>query len=710
VKLRPGFRTLQAAATLTVALVGFGALRVGGRLDGLVAGVALAAWLASFWPGRPRLHTRTWLGLQIAFLAWMAVGGVLLGVQLLDLFAQLLVFVQVHRLLTRETASDDRYVHFIAFGQVLLASVLTVDLSWFALFCVFSVALTWALLLARLAMNVEEDWLDRYGRPGETVVPPSAFQSVDGLVRGPFLATVTGLTIVLLVGTVALFFVLPRMQVGLFSGGLLQAVHVSGFSERVRLGEVGTMQLSNEPVMRVKVLDRSGRPYPAVPGLYWHGLALDRFDGRAWELSDARRTLLRLPSHRPPKGPPSGYWSIQQEVSVEVLDQRVLFHVPRAVGIYGDFRNLEAVETEGFYVPGARSRLDYTVYSVPPDFDPAVLRPLDPRDAPPDLRAVYTQLPPTLSPRIGALATDWVRGAASPVDALLLLQSRLRGDEFTYSLDQPASAYPDPLLAFVDTVKEGHCEYFASAMTVMARTLGYPARVVNGFAGADFNPVGEYWVVRAKHAHAWVEVWFPEHGWTVFDPTPSSGATGASAQLTFAARLQAWSDYARVTWSAVLLDYEAGSQLEAIRGLARWMRDGGKLELPSLRDGALRPSDDDVAVGTSTTSLWIALGLLAAGLGGGGLVRWARGLRRRDPAVRAVGRLVAAWHKAAVDAGVDHPGETGSTEAWARWAETHDPARWTGSVATIRDYEAARFGGRGTTDARAIDALRRRRA
>lgn len=706
--MRLRFTTLRIGATLAVALVGFGALRVGGRLDGLLAGLALGSWALAFWAGRPRLSSKTWLGLQVSFLVWLALAGVVLGVHVLDLFAQLLVFVQVHRLLTRSAASDDRYVHFIAFGQVLLASVLTVDIAWFGLFCVFSVTLTWALLLSRLAMSVERDWLQRYGQGPESEVRPRAFDGLDDLIGPRFVGAVTALTAVLLVGTVALFFVLPRMQVGLFSGGLLQSVHVSGFSERVRLGEVGTMQLSNEPVMRVRVHDRSGQPYAGVANLYWHGLALDRFDGLGWELSDQRRTMLSLPTHQPVKGPPDGPWMLEQQISVEVLDQRVLFHVQRPTGIYGDFRNLEAVQTDGFYVPGARSRLDYTVYSQLPVFDPAALRLLDPRAAPPDIHTLYTQLPANISPRISTLAGEWSRGAGSPLDALLLLQDRLRGDEFTYSLDQPASAYPDPLLAFVDTVKEGHCEYFASALTVMARTQGLPARVVNGFSGADYNPVGEYWVVRASHAHSWVEVWFPERGWTVFDPTPSSGGAIGSAQLTLAARLSAWSDYARVSWSAVLLDYEAGTQLDAIRGLARWMREGGSFELPSLREGVLgKPPGDTEPPPRDLRTLAAVAGGFAVLFALAAVVRRFQTRLRVATATRSVQRLVRRWQRSADRAGVEHPGVGGSTAAWARWAEGHDPARWAGSVDAIQDYEAARFGEAASAGIREIDRLRR---
>ncbi|MEO1960449.1 MAG: ABC transporter permease subunit, partial [Paracoccus sp. (in: a-proteobacteria)] len=132
--MRLRFATLRIGATLAVALVGFGALRVGGRLDGLLAGLALGSWALAFWAGRPRLSSKTWLGLQVSFLVWLALAGVVLGVHVLDLFAQLLVFVQVHRLLTRSAASDDRYVHFIAFGQVLLASVLVFFVVFFNAF------------------------------------------------------------------------------------------------------------------------------------------------------------------------------------------------------------------------------------------------------------------------------------------------------------------------------------------------------------------------------------------------------------------------------------------------------------------------------------------------------------------------------------------------------------------------------------------------
>ena len=561
------FWVLQRFASAGVVLCGFGALRLGGELDGAWTLLALGAVAAELWPARPRLPARVWLGLQVGFLAWLGASWGLLGTPVLAIFAQLLVFVQVHRVLTRRGARDDLYAFFIAFGQVLLASVLTFDALWFLLFVAFLVLFTWAMLLTRLARVTEQGWETRLpGRP----VPARAWRELDRLVRAPLLAGVAGLNLLLLAGTLGLFFILPRMQVSFLTGSLLPPVHVSGFSDRVRLGELGVLQLSSEPVMRVKTFDAEGRPAPAGQ-LYWHGLALDRFDGRGWVVSDERRVALSA-TGRKRQGPPTRPWSLRQEITLEPLDSRVLFHVPRAVGIYGEFRSLEAVQTEGFYLTTPRRREAYTVYSDPQQPSPERLRAEDGAPVPDALRDRYTQLPVSLSPRVAALAAQWTAAAPTSVDAALVVQSRLR-TEFTYSLDQPASAFDDPLEAFLVDLKEGHCEYFATAMALMLRTLGLPTRIVNGFAGAEYNPAGGYWLVRQRDAHSWVEVWFPESGWVLFDPTPASaGGLQASAQLGLLGQLRAWGDYGGVLWSRVMLDYDMGSQAGGMRAILRGLR------------------------------------------------------------------------------------------------------------------------------------------
>ena len=100
---------------------------------------------------------------------------------------------------------------------------------------------------------------------------------------------------------------------------------------------------------------------------------------------------------------------------------------------------------------------------------------------------------------------------------------------FGYTLEMSRVAPADPLADFLFVRKQGHCEYFASSMAIMLRTLGIPSRVVNGFRTSEFNDVTGNYVVRASSAHSWVEAYFPGQGWVSFDPTPGGvpgGVTG----------------------------------------------------------------------------------------------------------------------------------------------------------------------------------------
>jgi len=93
---------------------------------------------------------------------------------------------------------------------------------------------------------------------------------------------------------------------------------------------------------------------------------------------------------------------------------------------------------------------------------------------------------------------------------------------FGYTLQLPRVLPHDPLANFLFERKQGHCEYFASAMAVMLRTLRIPSRVVNGFQTGEYNDLTSQYVVRASNAHSWVEAYFPGYGWVAFDPTPAA--------------------------------------------------------------------------------------------------------------------------------------------------------------------------------------------
>jgi transglutaminase-like putative cysteine protease len=143
----------------------------------------------------------------------------------------------------------------------------------------------------------------------------------------------------------------------------------------------------------------------------------------------------------------------------------------------------------------------------------------------PSAYGVYTFVPASVDPRVEDLARRWA-GEGSPYRQVLALQNHFRDGSFLYTLDvDPVAADDaDAILTFLTETRAGFCQQFATAMAVMARSLGYPARVAVGFrsAGAD----GSTYLVNSRGAHAWVEVFFPGYGWLPFEPTPGREIPG----------------------------------------------------------------------------------------------------------------------------------------------------------------------------------------
>ncbi|CAA9284083.1 MAG: Transglutaminase-like enzymes, putative cysteine proteases, partial [uncultured Chloroflexia bacterium] len=168
-----------------------------------------------------------------------------------------------------------------------------------------------------------------------------------------------------------------------------------------------------------------------------------------------------------------------------------------------------------------RSGTTYTVQSLVPNADKSSLR-AAPSDYPEWTRR-YLQLPETLSQRIRDEASLVVggAGATNAYDKAEAIQSYLR----TLPYDEKIPAPPedrDGVEYFLFDLKRGYCDYFASAMVVMLRAEGVPARLVSGYAGGSFDPERSVYEVRQNVAHTWPEVYFPGYGWQRFEPTPAS--------------------------------------------------------------------------------------------------------------------------------------------------------------------------------------------
>jgi hypothetical protein len=221
---------------------------------------------------------------------------------------------------------------------------------------------------------------------------------------------------------------------------------------------------------------------------------------------------------------------------------------------------------------------------------------------------------PDIDPRIPDLAAQLAGGRREPFDKAEAIETYL-STEFGYTLDLPLQRRPDPLAYFLFERREGHCEYFASAMVVMLRTLGIPARMAAGFAGGVFNPISGLQIVRSSDAHTWVEAYLPRYGWVSFDPTPR--APDDPAANWYGSSWMYW-DALRSSWSEWIVDYDRTHQLllastlrEASRQTAWslfWSVDRGLAWTESLwRRASVTIADPTEA---NTDSMWRVLSLL----------------------------------------------------------------------------------------------------
>lgn len=149
------------------------------------------------------------------------------------------------------------------------------------------------------------------------------------------------------------------------------------------------------------------------------------------------------------------------------------------------------------------------------------------------LFASYMQTPRDLSPKVLETMKQWTAGATNTYTALQMLEGHLSDQNvFTYSISNP------PIPANIDVVdwllqtRAGYCTYYTSAMAIMARQLGIPTRVVNGFSQGHFDKSRNVWVVNGADAHSWVQAYFPNYGWINFDPTPGFALNSATHSPT----------------------------------------------------------------------------------------------------------------------------------------------------------------------------------
>jgi transglutaminase superfamily protein/uncharacterized protein DUF4129 len=148
------------------------------------------------------------------------------------------------------------------------------------------------------------------------------------------------------------------------------------------------------------------------------------------------------------------------------------------------------------------------------------------------LNQYYLQTPSDLPSSVQHTLQQWTNGSSNLYTAMKKLESHLSDPaQFRYSVNNPPVPANVDAVAWLLQTHQGYCTYYATAMTIMARMLGIPARIANGFTQGRFDVNRKTWVVNGDDAHSWVQVYFPGNGWITFDPTPGfSGTNGPTAQ------------------------------------------------------------------------------------------------------------------------------------------------------------------------------------
>lgn len=558
-------------ALYLMVLTGFGTLASTGGLDTptvVFVGAALLFRGYVLATRRRVLIPETWTTiLTLGYVAFYLADYLLISRAFLNATVHLVLFVLVVRVFSTKRDRDYYFLAVISFLMVLSAAVLTVDSTFLLAFAGF-------MLMAVVTFILME--MRRASAKATVQSNPSSDERAHRRMGISLASTTPVLALFILLGASAIFFVLPRISSGYLSAYAPSGEIATGFSDRVRLGQIGEIQQVNSLVMHIHIDDDP----QGVFDLKWRGVTLNIFDGRTWFNPHERRFASRSPDGRfvlsapNPTGeagrPGRSGPTVHYRVLMEPVSSNVFFLAPTPNTLEGKY-NAVAMDSGGavFDLDPEHPISSYQATSEIAQPDPAGLRAAS--DAyPAEVLLNYLQLP-RLDPRIPHLADQITASAHNNYDKALAIETFLRTN-FGYTLQLPRTIPRDPLADFLFERKQGHCEYFASSMAVMLRTLQIPARVVNGFRTGEFNDLTSQYLVRASNAHSWVEVYFPGYGWTSFDPTPAAPAqirTGWNRAMLYVDALASF-------WREWVVNYDAGHQYslgrEATRNSLEWLQ------------------------------------------------------------------------------------------------------------------------------------------
>jgi transglutaminase-like putative cysteine protease len=513
--------------TAALALTGCASLVVTGELNPVftVSGIAMLPGYYRHFKGLGAAPRWAVGGLSIAAIMVLLFEIVIIRGDYFVAVAHMTIAFQAIKSFDLKEPWDPLQVYFMALLQLIISSELGLSMLFGAVFIIFLFTLIAAIVFSHF---VKEGTVHkvRFSRP---LVFVSLF---------------------VFISTVLLFAAVPRVKGGYFVRKHAKGIRSVGFTERVDFGSFGHVLIDPTIVMRAEI---SG---PRLP-LYWRGVSLDYFDGVSWKntVRPGGRVVRRAGKFYVSPGG-TGEHTIQKIVA-EPIDTNVVFGLGKmhVVESPGHVLNMDRAGSLYHPLKGFR-RFSYTAYSLQDDGGTV-------KEA-----RRYLQFPKGMEKTKG-LARELLDEGMSDLAKAKRVEAYLRNN-FDYSLDvSPSPPGMTPVEDFLFNSQKGFCEHYATAMVMVLRAEGVPARIVTGFYGGEENSYGDYIIIRQSNAHSWVEA-AVDGRWERFDPTPLVFPEEKSMFFLYL-------DSLRMSWYRYVIGYSSTDQFRLLKKLT-----APSISIPSL--------------------------------------------------------------------------------------------------------------------------------
>lgn len=573
--------------------------------------VALAP-LAERIDARYKMYRNLTFALTVAFgcfipLMWFSLG-ILNGV------ITLTIFIQAYTMLHLKQERNYYHLYLMSLFLLLAACVQAPEPAIGIVLAIFMIAAIWAFLSLRIHEEMREHAQGNLG----SIVPLAGArirqsQRAASPIDAGLILSVSILSVVAVALTVVIFVLTPGVEAGVL-GRNSNTIAQTGISQTVDLRGGATIQNDPSPVMHVNFPEEPEGRYDNPAALYWRVTTLPRYARSHWERhsldehyepgvpslfpSDMRHAMNDVNPLGVERRERPGARLVRQEIYMDDVPQQGIPALDLVVKlqVQGSPRSMKVTWdgnqdfTVNLTTPGAR-RITYEAYSEIIQPDAAALRgaPTNYADyfTGDDLEELTHQ---ELLPQTRELVKQLLEGKTSAYDKAETLNNWLSGEAFEYTLNVPALPESFAMDSFINEIRRGHCELFATALALMLRSEGIPTRVVSGYRGGDWSEPDNAYVVRASMSHLWVEVYFPEFGWTVFDPSPRSSLDELGSMGSFRRWISWLGLRSKMFWYQQVIGFDRTSKLEQFRdftlGIVRWFQN---LDTPTRDDKPAAP-------------------------------------------------------------------------------------------------------------------------